>query len=140
MLRSSGDYQVHWTIFHTNSSNVWKGCGYTPHTVKVNHLQSLNERLLACGYSEQSGDYQLPLCHNCGEPGTTPAPNIVDKPRATFETIFGFPWMAENCFNITHFFRSARTSYSTFDPVPSRNKNSDHLYSLINHCRTIVNL
>ena len=33
-------------------------------------------------------------------------------------------------------FRSARTSYSTFDPVPpvpSCKKNPDHLYSLINH-------
>merc|ERR1712208_86387 len=44
-------------------------------------------------------------------------------------------------------FRSARTSYRTFDarpPVPSarpvRAKNPDHLYSLINHPRTTVNL
>ena len=40
-------------------------------------------------------------------------------------------------------FRSARTSYRTFDsrPVPSvRAKNPDHLYSLINHRRTTVNL
>merc|ERR1712105_99963 len=40
-------------------------------------------------------------------------------------------------------FRSARTSYRTFGsrPVrPARKKNPDHLYSLINHRRTTVNL
>ena len=40
-------------------------------------------------------------------------------------------------------FRSARTSYRTFGsrPVrPVRAKNPDHLYSLINHRRTTVNL
>ena len=42
-------------------------------------------------------------------------------------------------------FRSARTSYRTFDFRPSvrppvRAKNPDHLYSLINHRRTTVNL
>jgi len=41
-------------------------------------------------------------------------------------------------------FRSARTSYRTFDfrpsARPSRAKNPDHLYSLINHRRTTVNL
>ena len=46
-------------------------------------------------------------------------------------------------------FRSARTSYRTFDVRPSvrpsvrppvRAKNPDHLYNLINHRRTTVNL
>ena len=48
-------------------------------------------------------------------------------------------------FDICHIFRSARTSYRTFDFRPSvrppvRAKNPDHLYSLINHRRTTVNL
>ena len=43
--------------------------------------------------------------------------------------------------SIRQLFRSARTSYRTFDfrlSRPVRAKNPDHLYSLINHCRTTV--
>ena len=44
-------------------------------------------------------------------------------------------------YSCEYIFRSARTSYRTFDVCPSaRKKNPDHLYSLINHRRTTVNL
>merc|ERR1712208_178235 len=63
-------------------------------------------------------------------------------PMKNFGIIFG------NFFSFgssSEIFRSARTSYRTFDSRPparpsARAKNPDHLYSLINHRRTTVNL
>ena len=59
----------------------------------------------------------------------------------SFQSKTWWSTLAIDCWIGDILFRSARTSYITFHTVPSTpTKNLDHLYSLINHRRTTVNL